>query len=165
MGLAEIIALKEAAKLPKEKKRYVIPKQSKKKIAELEANKALVGKDGDSDLQKWYKAIQSKLMGKCIRCGERYNARDLRYAIAATAHVLAKRSEMFPSVALHSENYIELGANCGCHNWYDNFASWEEIALSSIWPLVLEKFKIIEPFIKERNKIPEVFLQEIKPKI
>lgn len=58
---------------------------------------------------------------------------------------------------------MELG--CGCHNWYDNFASWEEIALSSIWPLVLEKFKIIEPFIKERNKIPEVFLQEIKPKI
>lgn len=149
--------------LPTRKEKKPIPKQSSKKKAELSEARKQRGEE-DTDLQKWYKARQKQLMGTCLRCGTKYNHTNLKYAICATAHVLAKRPEMFPSVALHSENFIELGAKCGCHNWYDNMASWEEIALSNIWPVVLEKFRLMEPHIKERSLIPEVFLQEIKPK-
>lgn len=164
MGINEIRALKQNALEPKPKKIYRLPKKSKKKLAQEVAEKTARNGE-DTELQKWYKERQKQLTGKCLRCGTRYNYKNLSYAIAATAHVLAKRPEMFPSVALHKDNYLELGATCGCHNWFDNMASWEEIALSNIWPFVLEKFRLIEPFIKERSKIPEILLQEIKPKI
>jgi hypothetical protein len=151
-------------KTTKAKPKKALKKVSDKKRKEdAEAKEARGGED--TELQKWYKARQKQLCGKCLRCGTKYNHTNLKYAICATAHVLAKRPEMFPSVGLHPENFIELGAQCGCHNWYDNMASWEQIAISNIWPVVLEKFRLIEPHIKERSLIPEVFLQEIKPKI
>lgn len=165
MSIETIRQLKENAGKPKIKKVYTIPKKSAKKIAQEKEEKELRTPGEDTELQKWYKERQKQLTGKCIRCGTKYNHHNLQNAIAATAHILAKRENMFPSVMLHPENYIELPAMCGCHFWFDNFASWEEIALSSIWPIVLEKFKIIEPYIKERNKIPDIFAQEIKPKV
>jgi hypothetical protein len=162
MSIEHIRAIKAAAGLPREKKRYTIPKKSAKKLKkEAEERKQRDGED--TELQKWYKERQKQLTGKCLRCEAGYNHRNLSYAIPAIAHVLPKRENMFPSIALHPENFIELGATCGCHHWYDNQASWEEIALSSIWPIVLEKFRIMEPYIKERSKLPEIFLQEIKP--
>lgn len=162
MGLKEIQELKAAAGLPKTKVRKPIAKKSAKKMKrEAEEKKATNG--DDTDLQKWFKERQKQLSGRCLRCGAKYNHTSLKYAIAATAHILAKRDNMFPSVALHPENFIELGAGCGCHTWFDLQASWEDIAASNIWPVVLEKFKIMEPFIKERYRIPEVFLQEINP--
>lgn len=154
--------------LPKEaiaKKRKEIPKKSEKRKAEEAEQKKELDSDGDTQLQKWYKNRQKQLTGKCMRCGASYDHRNFKYAIAATAHILAKRPEQFPSVALNRDNFIELGAGCGCHHWYDNFASWEEIALDKIWPLVLERFRLFEPYITERTKIPEVLAQEIKPKI
>lgn len=135
-----------------------------KKQQEQKQEKELLNGD-DTFLQKWYKERQKQLTGTCIRCGAHYDKNNLAYAIAATAHVLAKRDNMFPSVSLHPDNYIELGSFCGCHYWFDNFASWEEIALSKIWPVVLEKFLLFNDKIVERERIPEVFLQEIKPKI
>ena len=165
MGAEEIRALKERAKLPKVKKIYRLPKKSKKRLEQEAANPVRKDENGDTALQRWYKDRQKQLVGRCMRCGEKYNHHNLTYAIAATAHVLPKRKEMFLSVATHPDNYIELGAGCGCHNWYDLQASWEEIALSPIWPLVLEKFLLFQKDITEREKIPDVFLQEIKPKI
>lgn len=153
--------------LPKEavkKEKKPMKRVSDKKLAADAEEKKARGEE-DTMLQKWYKNRQKQLTGKCMRCGEPYDHRNFKYAIAATAHILAKRSEMFPSVALHKDNFIELGTICGCHNWFDNFASWEEIALDKIWPLVLERFKLFESHITERTKIPEVLAQEIKPKI
>lgn len=142
-----------------------IAKKSAKKIKEEKEAKKEVDMDGDTQLQKWYKNRQKQLTGKCMRCGTPYDHKNFKYAIAATAHIFAKRDNQFPSVALNKNNFIELGSMCGCHHWYDNFASWEEIALSRIWPLVLERFRLFEPHITERTLIPEVLAQEIKPKI
>jgi len=149
---------------PEKKVRKPIAKKSKKTIAREKAERQQRGGE-DTETQKWYKARQKQLTGRCMRCGEPYNHHNLSYAICATAHILAKRPEMFPSVGLNKDNFIELGAGCGCHHWFDNQASWEEIAQSNIWPLVLERFKLFEPYVKERGKIPEVLLQEIKPVI
>ena len=144
------------------KERKPIKKVSDKRKKENEEAKE---RGGDNELQKWYKNRQKQLVGKCMRCGTSYNHNNLSYAIPATAHILAKRDNQFPSVGLHKDNFIELGAICGCHHWYDNQATWEDIAQSNIWHLVLERFLLFEPYIQERSKIPEVFLQEIKPKI
>jgi len=158
MSIEYIRALKKEAGNPKKKKLYSIPKLSKKKAARDKADREERG-GGDTELQKWYKGRQRFLTGECIKCKEKYNHRTLAFAIAATAHVLPKRKNMFPSVATHPCNFIELPASCGCHNWYDNKASWEEIKESSIWPIVLEKVIMMYPDIaeEERYRIPDVF--------
>lgn len=150
-------------KRPKKEQKPLRKIGLKKQQEQKEEKELLNGED--TFLQKWYKERQKQLTGTCVRCGAHYDKNNLAYAIAATAHVLPKRDNMFPSVALHPDNYIELNSFCGCHYWYDNFASWEEIALDKIWQLVLEKFLLMNNKITEREKIPEVFLQEIKPKI
>lgn len=136
--------------------------KSDKKLVEEAAEKEARGGD-DTDLQKWYKARIKNNAGQCIRCGKKYNKKYEPSAFAAVAHVLDKAT--FPSVATHPENAIELPADCGCHNAWDNMLNWEERAQEKIWPIVLEKFLIMEPFIQERNRIPEVLFQEIPPKI
>ncbi len=149
---------------PKEEKKYVIPKVSAKKSAQIKAEKEERG-ENDTELQKWFKARQKQLTGQCMRCGERYDKKNLKYAIAATAHILEKREGKFPSVKYHPLNWLELGAGCGCHNFYDNFASWEEkLADPKIAPTLIERFIQIEPDIapEERKNIPEVLRQYIK---
>jgi hypothetical protein len=161
MGLDEIRKLKASAGMPKEKK-YFIPPVSEKRQAKLNMEKENRGGE-DTELLKWYKRTQKQLTGKCARCGYKYNHHNLTNAIRATAHILAKRDNMFPSVATHPLNFIELPPYCGCHNWYDNLATWEEIKESVIWPIVRERFLQMEPDIQERSKIPDTLLNEIKP--
>lgn len=84
------------------------------------------------------------------------------YYRAATAHVLAKRENYgFPSIASNPINWLKLGAGCGCHNRYDR--SWEDAAQMKVWPLAVEKFKLLYPLIdaKEKKNIPEILMQEI----
>lgn len=81
---------------------------------------------------------------------------------AATAHVVPKRKEYgFPSVATHKDNFLVLGAGCGCHSKYDS--DWESAAQMKIWSKAVEKFKLIYPFIAapEKKNIPEVLRQEV----
>lgn len=139
-----------------EKKNYRIPKKSAKKIILEKIEKQNRGGE-DTELLKWYKARQKQLTGRCMRCGAAYNHKDFKQAVAATAHLLAKRPTMFPSVATHPMNFLELGATCGCHDWYDNRASWAEIEADKIWPVVVERFLMVEPDIApaERRRIPE----------
>ena len=147
---------------PKPKK--AIARESEKKKLEKAAEKERLGGD-DTDLVKFYKNAMKRMTGYCIRCGEKHDIKTYAYAISSIAHVLAKNENKFPSVKYHPLNWIELGATCGCHNWYDNFASWEEIALDKIWHTILQKFIMLEPNIslEEKKRLPEVLLQEIKP--
>ena len=135
---------------------------SDKKAAAIKAEKEARGGD-DTELQKWYKGRQKFLTGKCARCGATYNKKELSAAIASTAHILAKRPEMFPSVATHPQNFLELPPYCGCHNWFDNLASWDEIKESVLWPEIVEKFVMIEPCIdlEERHRITKELMDAI----
>lgn len=98
---------------------------------------------------------------RCWECGVFIPSKFYR---AATAHVLPKRKEYgFPSMAGNLNNYLVLGAGCGCHFRYDS--CWEKAAQMKVFALAIEKFKILYPLIpaSERKNIPEVFLQEILP--
>lgn len=117
-----------------EKKVYKIPKVSKKRASKIAAEKEQRA-GADTELQKWYKKIQKHLSGRCWRCGEWYDKKELRYAICATAHILPKSK--FPSVATHPLNWLELGAACGCHGWFDGQARVEDVLCD---PKIGEKY-------------------------
>ena len=158
MGLDEIRRLKSEPKLPKQKK--PIPKMSAKKLAAKKAEKELRG-DNDTELVKWHKMVLKYSDGECMRCGAKYDKKDFATAIRGNCHILPKRDNMFPSVAYHPLNVWYASPWCGCHNWYDLYATWEEILNDpKIGEFVKMRFQSIEPNIipEERHRIPEVLL-------
>src|ERR1043166_1084033 len=104
---------------------------------------------GKENLVSWYSARKKECLGRCAEC---YAPIPFFLRHSSIAHVLPK-NEMygFPSVATHEENFIELGpgAVCGCHVKYD--LSWLSASKMKVWPLALEKFKKIEPFIADEE--------------
>jgi hypothetical protein len=160
MGLAEIIALKEAAKLPKEKKRYTIPRKSKKKLASEKADKEEL-KGGDSELEIWFKERRKSMVGICSHCGGRSCKDSDQYYKFSICHILPKA--LFPSVATHEYNFIEL---CfwtnNCHGNMDN--NILDLIDMNCWDEIVTKFCIMYPSIAptERRKIPQVLLNYIE---
>ena len=154
MGLAEIKALKEAAKLPKIKKQYIIPKKSAKRL-EQEMNA-----DND-ELVAWFKDRRKLMIGKCSHCGNKSMKEDDTKFHYSIAHILPKA--YFPSVATHKDNWIEL---CfygnSCHTNLDN-GSLDLINLNC-FDSVIKKFVAIYPSIakEEKRRIPQVLLNYIE---
>lgn len=135
-----------------------IAKQSQKK------KKALKDLKPQRDLQaEWFIKKVEELKGVCMECGGETRNPVFVYAKCSIAHVLPKREVMFPSVCTHDDNSLELCTTNGCHHRYDN--SWEDAAQMKVWPIAVEKFKRIYPFIApaERKNIPDVLIQEIEP--
>lgn len=165
MGINEIRALKQKALEPKPKKVYRIPKKSAKKLKQEAEEKEL--RSGEpTELDLWFAERRKELTGKCDFCGgktEKHNNETFKFSIA---HLLAKRDAMFPSVATHRANYLEL---CyygnSCHTNFDNgMITWELLRDSKEWALIVGKFKEIYPSIAEaeRKNIPEILLQYIE---
>ena len=164
MSIEHIRAIKAAAGLPKTKKSYSIPKKSAKKLKQEAEEKKLRG-DDDTLMEQWFKARRKELTGRCDFCGgktEKQNNETFRFSIA---HLFAKRPSMFPSIATHPANYLEL---CyygnSCHANFDNgMISWQLLKDSKEWSLIIGKFKEIYPFISEneRKNIPELLLKEL----
>lgn len=119
---------------------------------------------GDSALDQWYEARRKEMIGKCQFCNsktEKDNDDTYRHSVA---HLLPKKEGIggFPSVATHPANWLEL---CfygnSCHTNYDtHMISLEMLRDSVEWPLILEKFLKVYPYIRqeERSAIPDVFL-------
>ncbi len=167
MGLKELQELRENRDKPKEKKVYRIPKKSAKKIArEAEEKKANSIEGKDSELDLWFEARRREMSGKCAFCGGRTEKDNDATYRSSVAHLFAKRPTMFPSVSTHPDNWLEL---CfygnSCHTNFDNsIISWELLADSNEWALIVEKFKKVYPFIapEEHKNIPELLLKELK---
>lgn len=150
-----------------EKKKYklnkVSPKTAAKKAEQDKAN-SKEGKDNELDL--WFDARRKEMTGKCVFCGgktEKNN--DVTYR-NSVAHLLPKRQNMFPSVKTHPDNWLEL---CfygnSCHTNFDNsIITWELLADSNEWALIVDKFKKVYPSIaqEEHKNIPELLLKELK---
>lgn len=159
MGLEEIRRLKEQGRLPKHPKpRKAIAKKSAKKLKQ-EAEEKKGKKDPSAEKERWFQDRRREMVGFCKNCNKpsfKNNHEYFRYSIA---HLLAKRKSMFPSVATHPENWLELCADC--HHNLDNCI----IDLSSLacWNEVVVKFQKIYPFIapEEKKRIPDILLQYI----
>jgi len=140
-------------------------KEAPKPIAKVseKKKKALKSLKPQKDLQAdWYIEKVNQQTGTCMECGGSTKNSLFVYAKACVAHVLPKREAMFPSVATHTDNDLELCNLNGCHHRYDN--SWEDAATMKVWPIAVEKFKKMLPAIApgERKNIPDVFWQEVE---
>lgn len=144
MGLQEIRNLKDAAKLPKEKKVYYIPKISKKQEAKNKALKDAGTKPASKlELDVWFDNIRNKhWVGgfcSCMECGV---AIPVAYSRHATAHLLPKK--LFKSVATHELNYLILGAGCGCHYGTDRV---DKFCQMKVWPEAARRIKTMIPLL------------------
>lgn len=149
-------------KQPEEKKIYHIPKKSAKKVI-LERIAKESGQDGLMD--KWFEERRKEMKGKCAICGgktEKDNDETYRRSIH---HLLDKRKSMFPSVALHKDNWLEVCFwSNSCHsNLHNGTITWELLFDSKEKDIIMDKIKKIYPFIapNELKNLPDIIVKEI----
>jgi hypothetical protein len=149
-------------KAPDKKEPKPIAKISQKK------KKELAGED-KSDLDKWFEERRAEMTGVCLFCGsptEKHNDDTFKHSVA---HLLPKRQNMFPSIACHPDNWIELCFySNSCHTNFDTgIITWEFLADSKEWEVIAAKFLKIYPYIPENEKrnIPEVLLRLVEPPV
>lgn len=129
-------------------------KKTKKRYAkQLETPLGVSGKQ--ADLVFWFADRIKERSGVCMECLEVIPA---AYAFHSCAHLLPK--SLFPSVATHPMNYLELGAGCGHHNAWD--VSWLSASKMKVAKIAKERFKTFEHLIapEERRRIPEWLLND-----
>lgn len=132
-------------KPPVEKKKYVIPKKSEKKLKQEKEEKELSShRVTKLELDVWFNTISafhcSTFGGcNCMECGAWIPQSYMR---AATAHLLPKK--LFKSVAVHPQNYLILGAGCGCHQKTDRI---DKFVTMSVWPKAAHRIKEMIPLL------------------
>lgn len=163
MGLEFLQQLKANRGIPKEKKKYVLPKKSAKKLAQEKVEKEQRSEGQQTELQKWYERIMQSEMPICWETGEKIDTGDKLGWHGSIAHILPK--DLFDSVKTHPMNYMILKMWGGTHGQYDS--SWEKAAKMSIWPYAVRIINILYPLLtrEEKSKLPETIIQEIKPEI
>jgi hypothetical protein len=137
-----------------------------KSLKLIEKEKKELEEKGDIGLDKWFEERRKEMSGVCANCGSKTGKHDDKFYRHSVAHILAKRKNMFPSVALNSLNWVEL---CfwgnSCHSKFDS--SFEKAATMRIWPYVIKQINILYPLLtpeeKARIRGIEVIAQEIKP--
>lgn len=150
--------IKAEAGRPKIKKVYKIPPKSQKKLAQ-EAEEKKGKKDSSADKERWFQDRRKEMAGFCKNCRNPSYKKSQEYFRFSIAHILAKRKNMFPSVATHPENWVEL---CGdCHTNLDNCMI--DLTDLACWDEVVVKFQKMYPSIapEERKRIPKILLQYI----
>lgn len=108
-------------------------------------------------LQEWFKNVAKEIDKNpyCWNCGEWISPKYYRHA---SAHIFPKAH--FFSVSINPNNYLVLGAGCGCHSEFDS--SIEKACKMPVWKIAVERFRLFEPYIKERHKYLELFKSNIK---
>jgi hypothetical protein len=146
--------LKLFGRKPEPKKVYRIPKKSEKKKIQEAKEKEIIG-EGKTEKEKWFLEIREKLVGTCqCGCGGKSQKNDDTYFRSSCCHIFPKN--IFKSIALHPDNYVERAFFGGCHGNMDdrsmdlwiNFADWDEI---------VEKFYILEPLLTENERTKKFY--------
>lgn len=110
-------------------------------------------------LQLWFENIKRNEQPVCWETGDHIPSKYMR---AATAHILPKKNNIggFPSVATHPLNYLILSPLNGSH---DKTHTWSKFQEMKVWPLAVERFKQIYPYIApaERKYLPDCLIQEL----
>lgn len=150
----ERLKLIKLGRLPKEavaKPKKQLKKKSDKKIQE----ERLAKENGsDNSLDRWFEERRGEMTGRCCLCGgktEKHNDKTYRNSIH---HLLDKRKSMFPSLALHPNNFLEVcfyGNSCHT-NIHNGLITFELLHDSKEWLLVEKKLKILLPLCTEKEK-------------
>jgi len=132
-----------------------------KKAAKLQDLEMSEGNDSfqkEMELASWFRSRVNEMTGNCTECGERINRQIFKYAKCGVAHIFPKST--FKSIATHPDNWLELGATCGCHSRAEDY---EKAMKMKIFPEMLRRMKILLPEIHqdEIRRIPEYILKQI----
>jgi len=159
MGWKEIQKLKEEAQKPKEpKQRKPLPKQKRP----LQRNAPIKKESkkptqGGAGLNRWFQERRLEMKGVCMNCPKRsLRNDDLNYKFSV-AHILPKRPSMFPSVATHPDNWIEL-----CWDCHTNMDSGHlDLIDMNCWDQIVTKFQKLYPLLtrEEKARVPDILLQ------
>lgn len=148
-----------------EKVKKPLRRISDKRAAQIAEEKKMRD-NGNTPMDVWFNQRRVELTGKCLFCGGRTEKNNDSTFKRSIAHLLAKKTGMFPSVSMHPDNFLEL---CfwgnSCHTNFDNgIITWEFLKDSDEWGVIAEKFKKIYPCIAqpEIKNIPSVLLEIIK---
>lgn len=149
--------------LPREavaKEKKPLKKVSDKKAAEIK------GAKGDDALDLWFEERRKEMTGKCCLCGGKTEKKSDEHYRKSIHHLFDKKPTLFPSVACHSDNWLELcfwGNSCHT-NIHNRTITWELLHDSSEWTMIVAKFKRIYPFIAEpeRKNIHPLLLKTLK---
>lgn len=148
--------------LPTRKDKKPIAKKSAKKILEEKEQKES-GTDGEMD--RFFLAMRKRMKGKCFICGEKTEKdNDDKYKFSI-AHLFPKKPSMFPSIATHPSNWLEL---CfygnSCHTNFDTGKiTFELLKDSKEWDVIVEKFHELAPLLtdEERTRKYYTHLEEL----
>jgi ribosomal protein L40E len=112
------------------------------------------GKQRIEGLSDWFNERRAEMTGICIETGARTAKHNDAFFIFCIAHILPK--SLFPSVATHPENWLELAIDP--HSKYDS--SWEAASKMKCFEVAKEKFKKFQHLIapEERRRIPKQLL-------
>ncbi len=116
------------------------------------------------ELQLWFEHIKNNELNVCWETNATI---PYSYMRAAIAHILPKKRGKigaiggFASVSTHPLNYMILSPLTGAHNKFD--LSWQSAQGMKVWPLAVERFKKIYPYIalSERKYLPDCLLKEL----
>lgn len=131
--------------LPDKKTYKISPKSEKRLAKEKQAKDAgQVKPVSKLELDVWYNEIKERhwygwLPAYCGECGDKIS---VKYSRHTTAHLLPKK--LFPSVATHPDNYLILGASCGCH---DKTHRIDKFVTMKVWPEAARRIKIMIPLL------------------
>lgn len=114
--------------------------------------------DNKEDLWDWFRERRKEMKGVCAHCGESTTKKDDAKFHYSIAHILPKR--LFPSVATHKDNWIEL---CfwgnSCHTNFDNYML--DMIDMNCFDQIIEKFIRMYPDIapQEKRRIPAILIE------
>lgn len=130
-----------------EKKKYTIPKVSKKRAEKIAEQKT---KGADSEMDLFFAAMRKKMVGVCqCGCARKSSKFEDDHYRASISHIFPKR--IFKSIATHELNWVERNFWDGCHSNMDNrsMALWVNFA---DWNDIKERFYILAPLLTEKEK-------------
>lgn len=116
----------------------------------------------DRDLRIWYYRRNAECTGICLECEGATTKGNSIYWKFAICHIMAK--SIFPSVKTHPQNFIELCHFGNSHhaNFDNNGYEYAKNKMPNAWKIIVERFLIMYPHIKEADKIPDILLAELK---
>lgn len=146
------------ARVPRPKpEKKPMRRMSEKTKAKLEEEKKLVSSDGDTFLERWFKARREEMVGTCqCGCGEQSQKEDPKYFRHSAAHIFPK--SLFESVKYHPLNWVERRFWAGyytdssaCHSIMDETGldRWTGMA---DWEDIKAKFFILAPLLTPEEK-------------
>lgn len=139
----------------------------KQQVRGLNNYQSVSGMDKVISQQIWFEKKRTEMTGVCLICEGKTSKHEDKNYKRSIAHLLAKKPGLFPSVATHEDNWIELCFwSPSCHTNFDQSTITFSIIKEKYpkaWEVIVEKFKRIFPNIagNEIKNLPDILLKEL----